>query len=593
MGTPLATSHIRLQPGSQPVPGDYPNHLANPEPERKTYPRAAVLLAGLVLLCLALRGWMALRIPGVSPDSILYIQLAQALESGDLRGGTEDMSINTFPIILMVLHRLGMDWETAGVLWDLVVSSLVVLPLFGWVRRQFDDRVALVACLLYAVQPKMIAWSPEIMRDPTFWFLFILSIHLLWRAITEVRLRLFVLAGLAVSLASLTRFEGFFLYLPLALWTFWRWRALAAQRQTGMSAPPRKLVLGAAACVAVLPSLVIAANLAWLSAAAGGWVTPRLGPLERVQSWLVSTMQSRGREVESRESRVESPEPDFRVSTLDSPLSSHPSLARTLWVFFPTMTRGLSPAFALLMLGGLWRWRRLWARRDHQPLFFTALLIMAGIWVQYWCDRLICPRYALPIMLMGSPFAALGLLGVTAWLVRLGGRLRFSARWQAAAVLAPTAVVCLVGIGDAMTCNRNYFAMRRHAVLLGRWLRDHPADGARPAPPEMLVGPVGITQIVGYYAGGTDCRTYRLDNEDPSVVVAMVQQFRPNVLLLHPTHGMKEDRCAAVVERVAPLGLAPADPVQASHRPDPLRVLLRRPPAVRVARRPGRVAGPS
>ncbi len=188
---------------------DYPNRLTTPEPERQTYPRAIGRLTALVLVCLALRSAMALRVPGVSPDSVLYIQLAKSLDAGDIRGGTEDLSINTFPVILMLLHRLGLDWETAGVLWSLLVSSLVVLPLFGWLRRQFDDRVALVACLLYAVQPKMIAWSPEIMRDPTFWFLFALSIYLQWRAVTEVRLRWFVLGGMATSLACLTRFEGF------------------------------------------------------------------------------------------------------------------------------------------------------------------------------------------------------------------------------------------------------------------------------------------------------------------------------------------------------------------------------------------------
>ena len=84
-----------------------------------------------------------------------------------------------------------MDWELAAAVWGVTISSLVVLPLWGWARRQFDDRVALVACLLYAVHPKMIEWSPEAMRDPTFWFLFMLAIYWLWRAITEVRYRLF------------------------------------------------------------------------------------------------------------------------------------------------------------------------------------------------------------------------------------------------------------------------------------------------------------------------------------------------------------------------------------------------------------------
>jgi hypothetical protein len=207
---------------------------------------------------------------------------------------------------------------------------------------------------------------------------------------------------------------------------------------------------------------------------------------------------------------------------------------------------------------------------------------MAGIWVQYWCDRLICPRYALPIVLMGSPFAALGLLGLTARLVRLAGR---PARWRAAAVLAPAVVVCLFGVVDAMTCTRSYFALRRHAVLLGRWLQD------QPTPPNILVGPTGVTQIVGYYAGGIEYRPFRLDNEDPNVVVAMAEQCQPDVLLLHPTHGLREDRCESIVARVAPLGLEPADPVPPMDQPDGLRVLLRRRPAASVARRPGRIAG--
>ena len=63
----------------------------------------------------------------------------------------------------------------------MTISSLVVLPLWGWVRRQFDDRVALVACLLYITHPKFIVESPEVMCDPTFWFFFTLAMYCMWR----------------------------------------------------------------------------------------------------------------------------------------------------------------------------------------------------------------------------------------------------------------------------------------------------------------------------------------------------------------------------------------------------------------------------
>ena len=130
------------------------------------------------------------------------------LEAGHLRAAFRQMALNVYPVILLLLHRLGLDWELAAMLWGVVVSSLVVLPLWGWVRRQFDDRVALVACLLYAVHPKFIEWSPEAMRDQTFWLLFMLAIYWLWRAVTEVRYGWFIAAGGAITLGVVDPHRG-------------------------------------------------------------------------------------------------------------------------------------------------------------------------------------------------------------------------------------------------------------------------------------------------------------------------------------------------------------------------------------------------
>ena len=136
--------------------------------------------------------------------------------------------------MLVVLHRLGLDWEVAGSLWGVLMGAAVVLPLFGWLRRQFDRRVALAGCFLYAVHGELIRWSPEVLRDPTFWFLFTLGLYLLWRAVTEVRLGLFLSAAAVIVLASATRFEGLLLLVPLAGWSVARWRAL---RQGATSVP--------------------------------------------------------------------------------------------------------------------------------------------------------------------------------------------------------------------------------------------------------------------------------------------------------------------------------------------------------------------
>ena len=206
----------------QPLSADYPNHLIAAEPEQLRLPPARWLLLLLVLLCLVPRAVVALRTPSICIDGAVYVNSAQALEAGNFHVALMEGAINLYPVILMLLHRLGLEWEVAAALWGVTISSLVVLPLWGWVRRQFDDRVALVACLLYVVHPKFIIESPEVMRDPTFWFLFTLAIYCMWRAVTEVRYGYFIATGAAITLASLTRVEGLFLLILLAMWTFWR-----------------------------------------------------------------------------------------------------------------------------------------------------------------------------------------------------------------------------------------------------------------------------------------------------------------------------------------------------------------------------------
>jgi len=491
---------------------------------------------------------MALRIPSVDPDGVLYISLAKALESGDLHQATQGMGLNTYPVILMGLHRAGMDWEMAGVVWGVVIASLVVLPLFGWVRRQFDDRVALAACLLYAVHPQMIQWSPEIARDSTFWFILMLSLYLIWRAVTEVRALWFALAGIAVVLAILTRFEGLILLIPLGLWSLWRLRGLKQAR--------RRLVLGVVLCVATVPLLALLLGLAGLSEPLSG-LHVRLDPWARFQTWLsYMTGQATGQ---------------GSLNPLLPAGEAPVSLARMARMFFPVMTRGLSPVYALLMFGGIWAWRHVWARRDHQASFYAACGVLAGIWVHLWYDRAICPRYALTIVLLASPFAALGLLGAVRRTVEVAERAGANARAQALAALLPLALIAAVGVAVAMTANRPYFATRKLAVELGRWLQ------ASPWPAPTLVGPAGMTPIVSFYAQKGRYEIFRLDTGDESIIRGMVEQHRPEVLLLRPTKRMDAERCSQLVAQMKTRGFAQVDPVPRPERSDSLAVLVRGP----------------
>ena len=140
------------------LPSSYPNYLTAPEPEKRHLPFHPLLLLGLVFLCLIPRALVALRIGSICPDAVLYIRLAEALKVENFHEAFASMRLNVFPIILMLLNQLGLSWETCGPFWNVMISSLVVLPLYGFARRQFDDTVALVSCMLYAVHPIMITF---------------------------------------------------------------------------------------------------------------------------------------------------------------------------------------------------------------------------------------------------------------------------------------------------------------------------------------------------------------------------------------------------------------------------------------------------
>lgn len=536
----------------QSTPADYPNHLASPEPQRQAFARAPWLLGGLVLLCLLPRTLMALKTEIVCPDGILYIELARALDQGDLKGGLREMHLNTFPALLVGLHRLGFDWHVGGKVWGVVISSLAVLPLYGWARRQFDDRVALVACLLYAVHANLIEWSPELIRDPTFWFLFTLSIYLLWRAVTEVRLVFFLAAGGAITLASLTRVEGLFLFIPFVLWTATRWLALREGR--------KRLLLGMVSGAVFFPALLLLVNLIWLQDHPQ-WEFLRSAPLELARGWFRSqTGSALGTAADSAQNGV--------------PWRAKMSLSQSAWVFVHTMERGLTPLFALLMFGGNLLWQRVWWRRDTRPLTYVALAVAAGMWIHLYHAQVSSHRYPIPLVLMGSVFAALGLLALSAWLLRTAARINCGKRLQFAVAVAPLLVVGVTGLADALT--KSYDA-RESWASLGRWVRQE--FGPSPS----LIGPQGLAPTANYYAQG-ECVAFADDVKDEHLLVA-TRYFHPDVVLLWDWQADSQ-RGQALAEQIGKLGFRPVDRSKLPPGTEKVFVLAQAGANLRVAQNP-------
>ena len=399
----------------------FPNHLGDP-PGAVSLPLRGGLLAALVLCCLAMRLWMACRWQILWPDAVDYFRVSQSLKQGDVHPLVSQFGLNIYPPILVLLNRAGLDWETAGQWWSLAMASLSVLPLFGWLRRQFDDQVALVACLLYAIHPKMMIYSPLAIRDPMFWFLLLLTLYWGWRAVVEVRVGLFCAAGIAYALAIHTRTEGLLLLAPLGLWGLFRWPAVAGCRL--------RLALGGLLALAMVPAWIVLMNVTLL-AGYPHWVLLRSDHVEMLHaSWHGRTPQlsaaaeppdalAAAEEEEAEPDRTPgspgkaTPPPRF-AGPVPRPLPAGVAAAKMA----ERLVKGFTYLYLLLGLAGIWYWRRVFFRSDQLAMVPFNLLLWLSIGIRYSEGLGIDIRYFFPSVMASLGFAALAFLAVIQWLTQ-------------------------------------------------------------------------------------------------------------------------------------------------------------------------------
>jgi 4-amino-4-deoxy-L-arabinose transferase-like glycosyltransferase len=355
--------------------------------------------------------------------------------------------LNVYPAILAALHQAGFNWETAGKLWGVIIGSLTVLPLFGLVRRQFDDRIAFLAAIIYALHAEMIRWAPEGIRDPTFWFFWMTTLYFQWRAAQEANAHCFLAAGVSMALAALTRFEGLLLLIPMVCWFICA--------QTGNR---RKMIVGGIVALLVLPLLLFLVSKIWFPYASP-WELFRTKPLEIVDHWWHGHAAPSSGNVPSIE------------------------LYGKQWAntsaYLAALVKGATPWYLLLLAAGVWcAWRRCLSL-DLMPLWLASAAFMLAIWIHLYVAEETSKRYFLPIVLMTTPLAAMGVQAI--------------ANVRHIPHCAPLALYAALALGNVITTDYRH---RSQPKIVGEMIAQH----CQSAP--TILGPPGIVGLVAYYANG-------------------------------------------------------------------------------------------
>lgn len=494
---------------------DYPVRVPEP-PARSDW----TWLAGLLLLALIPRAAVAFRLGPVCDDGYFYLAVADAYAREDYSGALHYLNINVYPVLLVALDWLGLDRVSTAKCWGVLAGTLVVLPLFGWLRRMMDRRVAVAACAIYSLHTEFIELSPEPIRDPTFWLFCVTGFYFAWRAATERALWLFAGAGIAIALAGHTRTEGWLVLLPAAAWPIARWRDAAGRRL--------RVVLGMAVCLAMTPAFIAAFNLTaladhdrweWgrlehLRSLAGEAPLPPAATAPPVIPVLTAAVPAPP-PVISETLRAEAvPTPPVLPDASPTPERRRESKLQT---YITSLGRTLEPVPLLLMLAGVMSCRRVLVRREHLVLSACCVAVLLAVWLRLSASGEINGRYFLLCFFPAAGAAGIGLLATLEFLER---------RWPAylrhpKPVLAVAAVAVVVGTAQAGDAVLGTHPSREAERRLGNRIGERFGTES-----SILVVPRACR--VGYFAGGRMPAVML----DVVGIEALVDRHRPDLVII-------------------------------------------------------------
>lgn len=456
-------------------------------------------------------------------DAYFYIFLGDQLDRGNFNPLIEYYDINIYPFILLLGHKIGLSWTAAGVSWGILVGSLTVLPLHGWLKRVANERIALCGCLLYASHPNLLELSVEPIRDTTFWFFLNLTLYFALRAAQEARVRYYLAAGLSWALSAYTRTEGWLLFVPLSIWIL----------NQGFVWPGKRLrtLAGSLGLMGMIPLFVVVVNYTAFPHEST-WHPGSLRHFQTVWTWakhqasgppsqtvalpVQESTEANTTGNETTEKRgPQKPQTTFpeQVEKTGSPMISD------MVYYLKKLHHAVEPLHYLLLgLGFCVGWKQIWNHRIL-PLILLALVQGLAIWILTNTYNAINSRYFLTAYLLCLPIESLGLLCLIHYVQRTRN-LEFSSPKHAPRVgLAVVVTLFVIGWVDALV----YIHPSRHRELeFTHWLRMSPYSSA-----EIAVD-AGARRI-GYHLKDTmppvlaspwDLATFRPENPPEIVIVS-------------------------------------------------------------------------
>lgn len=177
----------------------------------------------LLVIAFIVRLYAAFHTPVIAKDSIIYMQNAIHISSGEFVKGLEGYP-PVYSILIAISYRLIGNVEYAGQAVSVLMGTLALLPFYGLTKEIFGRQIALWGAIFFAFHPFLIQHGGEVISESTYIFFFVSALYMAWKALKHEDLIYFLSFGFLTALAYLTRpegiglFVGFIIWLPIHFW---------------------------------------------------------------------------------------------------------------------------------------------------------------------------------------------------------------------------------------------------------------------------------------------------------------------------------------------------------------------------------------
>ncbi|MBI4835318.1 MAG: glycosyltransferase family 39 protein [Planctomycetes bacterium] len=179
------------------------------------------ILFGLALI---VRLAIALNTYVISSDGPLYIEAASYYYNGQFKEAISHPYHPVYPFLMSLAYRLIGNWEWAGMLVSILLSSLAVIPLYLIAIKLFTSKaIAVISSLFYIFHQELARLSSAVLTTGTFIFLLTGSVYLFIASreetnMTRKRYLFLALTGVFTMLSFLTRPDGIVLLFIFVAW---------------------------------------------------------------------------------------------------------------------------------------------------------------------------------------------------------------------------------------------------------------------------------------------------------------------------------------------------------------------------------------